>query len=1810
MPQEVGSTIACGVNEDGEKLVYLPPNESYRVEITATEDCEMTYTVNEYNPNIGSYARVISYYDVPLEKGKKSVGNVPAFSQAEWEDNTMEWSSVNYGLQDSEGKQLSPDINMAGEEAQSSFFKISASTEDGEYGFVTGSGTRHIGEFAKVEAFPLEDCEFLGWYEGETLVSEEAAYRFKVEKDRTLVARFDGNIPTNFEGVMVYSDKVAQVFKLTWTSLNDATGYEIVRSDTPDGEFELVGEAEGGDTELYLDAEFNEGDGEYYYFKVRAKYEDGFSGYSRIAQVSRTVLVEDDSLADEIANALAKLLGESKIPTEFEGYMVYSDEFAQVFKLVWKSVDGATGYEIVRSDTRDGEYKSVGKIEGGDKELYLDAEYNAGDGLYYYYKIRSVLGKTFSGYSEAIEVSRVTLYSDDGLTAAIEELLDILDQAEDVVTDPLIIDLEGNGLDTISMTNGVYFDHKGNGFMVKTGWVGKSEGMLFRDINGNGKVDNGGELFGDFTVLSNGEFAANGFEALKDLDYNRDRVFDKKDSAWGEVNLWIDANSNGLLDIGERISLDDAHLASINLDYYNINVIDARGNQMRQISEVMMKDGSIIDAVDVWFVRNFVNSQAQNLVDVTMDVKVLPNIRGYGTTHSLHQSIMRDASGQLMTLIIQFIEEEDEYVRKNLISQIIYSWTGSKNNLTSIEALVGEKYTGNTGSANMAIINQGFTDMADAVYEYLMAQTHYNFLYRSIKPEITPQNSLHDMSATAEEILKVMDEDQIAGERLLLGFVMNLHRSTTLDKVDISGFRDKLASSNERYGILVDIATKNVFIGKNDNSTIRGTNSGDVFWLDRGNHTIESGMGDNIYFLGKDFGTNTITDNGGYNTIFFLSDMPQVNVKVMPDTYNVEISAVGGTGKLIIKNFIQNATYKLYFADGSSYDMNLMELVPSDDVINIRTVDDLNSIRTNLFGSYRLMANIDLEGMNWTPIGTSAAPFGGILDGNGYVIKNLNINLPNQDYVGLIGYNSGTIMNLGIEGGAVTGGYYTGGFVGYNTGTIMKSYTTANVKGNQNVGGFAGYMNAGTIAQSYATGNVSGTSCIGGFVGYITGSTSTVQDSFSIGGVAGGSDAAGFVGYIFLAKVTNCYSLANNANGFTGANSYGTVSSNYFDNDLLSISSAKPEARTTAQMMSRATYISWNFETVWEIEEGASYPTLRGMTKPIWKDHRVIEVYTTEQFDDIRNDLFRHYRLMADIDLAEEPWIPIGTDTAPFGGILDGNGYVVKNLNINLPNQDNVGLFGYNSGLIKALGIEGGTVTGRNYTGGFVGYNTGTIMKSYTTANVKGNPYVGGFAGYISNGTITQSYAAGNVSGASYIGGFVGYITGSTSTVRDSFSIGNVAGSSNTAGFVGYINSAKVTNCYSLANNTNGFAGANSYGTVSSNYFDNDLLSIPSTKLEARTTAQMMSQATYTGWDFEIIWEIEEGVGYPTLRGVTKPTWDIGYTEIITAEQLNAIRDDLAGNYRLMSDIDLKGYEWIPIGTNIIPFYGQLDGNGFTIKNLTINLPSQDYVGLFGYNSGMIINVKVIDGDITGRSYVGGLVGYNVGTVENSSVVANVHSSGAMGGFVGRNQNGIIKQSSSAGYVDSNALYIGGFVGENTGTGTIISSYSSTHVIGHGATGGFVGKMEGGTIEKSYATGNAGSAGSGSVGTFSGQMQAGIIKNCFSIGDAVAAYNASRGFVGAVYGGTIESCYMQSSNAQKFVNQQYNSTTISNSYFDGASAVIPSSASEARTAEQMMSQSTYAAGILKPYGRLRTIKAIRRYEGWICRKKSTQRFTQ
>ncbi len=241
---------------------------------------------------------------------------------------------------------------------------------------------------------------------------------------------------------------------------------------------------------------------------------------------------------------------------------------------------------------------------------------------------------------------------------------------------PIILDLDRNGINTTDEW-GYYFDHNGNGLRESTGWVGQGDGLLVRDINSNGVIDDGGELFGNNTLLQNGQKATNGFEALAEFDENGDGLINANDAIYHELKVWVDANGDGKTDAGELKTLAELGIASIGTGYTESKHKDENGNLHKQIGEITFTDGTTSQAVDVWFEANLAKRQEDGSIIVTDEIRALVNVAAFGDVHDLHQAMVLDPS--LKELLAAVVAETDATKRSALLDQLIYRWAGSED---------------------------------------------------------------------------------------------------------------------------------------------------------------------------------------------------------------------------------------------------------------------------------------------------------------------------------------------------------------------------------------------------------------------------------------------------------------------------------------------------------------------------------------------------------------------------------------------------------------------------------------------------------------------------------------------------------------------------------------------------------------------------------------------------------------------------------------------------------------------------------------------------------------------------------------------------------------------------------------------------------------------------------------------------------------------------------------------------------------------------------------------------------------------------
>ncbi|HRL77031.1 MAG TPA: SdrD B-like domain-containing protein, partial [Candidatus Accumulibacter phosphatis] len=165
----------------------------------------------------------------------------------------------------------------------------------------------------------------------------------------------------------------------------------------------------------------------------------------------------------------------------------------------------------------------------------------------------------------------------------------------DAAITPIVIDLNGNGIQTIARGSSKgSFDLLGTGTGIDSGWLSGDDGFLVVDRNGNGSIDDISEMFG-------GASKGAGFSKLSAFDSNGDGLVDANDADFASLKIWRDINGNHQTDAGELMGLTDAGLVGLSIDYSELPFLDAQGNLHLERGSATRADGSVVDMTDVYF---------------------------------------------------------------------------------------------------------------------------------------------------------------------------------------------------------------------------------------------------------------------------------------------------------------------------------------------------------------------------------------------------------------------------------------------------------------------------------------------------------------------------------------------------------------------------------------------------------------------------------------------------------------------------------------------------------------------------------------------------------------------------------------------------------------------------------------------------------------------------------------------------------------------------------------------------------------------------------------------------------------------------------------------------------------------------------------------------------------------------------------------------------------------------------------------------------------------------------------------------------
>lgn len=350
-------------------------------------------------------------------------------------------------------------------------------------------------------------------------------------------------------------------------------------------------------------------------------------------------------------------------------------------------------------------------------------------------------------------------------------------EADDKMTEPIVLDLNGDGVKTTIAAQGINFDYNNDGFSERIAWADPEDGVLVADLNNNGKIDNGTE------VLT--------AETLANFDTNNDGIIDENDENFSALKV--------MKTDGSLLSMEEAEIASINTSVTATDIYDENGNNMFGEGTFTKTDGSVNNFGEYNLVTDFSNTQATDILEETEDVAGLPDIEGQGRLYSLHQAILHDESGELQELVENFVSATDDSVRNNLIEQILYKWADCENTIENSrgeyidakhlalwEAFQGIDFVSrHEGELDPTKPNKEAADKIETkvqkfmneVYAKLMKQTHLQTYYEAIDKT----NAKYDLSPVVAMLDAAIANNATTGRELVYQ-VVKMIKGLGIDK--------------------------------------------------------------------------------------------------------------------------------------------------------------------------------------------------------------------------------------------------------------------------------------------------------------------------------------------------------------------------------------------------------------------------------------------------------------------------------------------------------------------------------------------------------------------------------------------------------------------------------------------------------------------------------------------------------------------------------------------------------------------------------------------------------------------------------------------------------------------------------------------------------------------------------------------------------------------------------------------------------------------------------------------------------------------
>ena len=512
--------------------------------------------------------------------------------------------------------------------------------------------------------------------------------------------------------------------------------------------------------------------------------------------------------------------------------------------------------------------------------------------------------------------------------------------------DPLIIHFSHTDeIELSSLDDGVNFDLDKNGFAEKTAWIKNNDGFLAIDLNQNGIIDNGGELFGDQFIMPDGNISSTGFEALISLDEDSNNRIDKNDTVFEKLYVWFDSNRNGLTDDNELKTLAELNVSYIDLSYVpDNNVHEETGVRREDSSYVYLNNGNAKKISEFWFPVNSTDTTHDGVVTV-------------GNVPSIEQAIEEDESGNLLELCLAFSSETDIAQKHYYLNKILYFITDSENidlnsrggnidarDLHVIEQFMGRKFNGvdganpNMNAANILI--DIYSSIESIYYNYLNLKLSFGG-YRTVIYEDTDDNGNKSLELSLIDYVidsKIAEGDDDTDVLIYdLGVYLKLYDKEN-ETNEFDNYSEYFSSKSQHYADIVELTKQtNTFIGtfnndkfvgssktdfifgEDDDDSLYGSDGDDYIYGGYGNDVLNGGSGNDSYYFELFHGNDIIYDADGNNKIIF-KDYLSI------DDYDISISLNGGfiftntyTEETIsLPDFLKNPLNYDFIFDGES----------------------------------------------------------------------------------------------------------------------------------------------------------------------------------------------------------------------------------------------------------------------------------------------------------------------------------------------------------------------------------------------------------------------------------------------------------------------------------------------------------------------------------------------------------------------------------------------------------------------------------------------------------------------------------------------------------------------------------------------------------------------------------------------------------------------------------------------------------------------------------------------------------------------------